>query len=99
MIYIWNKNIVTVSVSGGTQRLARAVGAAKAKELIFAARVFDGAEGEKMGMVNHAVPQNEAGDAAYQRSLELAREILPNVSIVIDREILPNVSIVIDSQR
>ncbi|KAK3103239.1 hypothetical protein FSP39_017747, partial [Pinctada imbricata] len=62
---------------GGTQRLARAIGPAKAKELIFAARVFDGSEAEKMGVVNHSVPQNEEGDAAFQKSLELAREILP----------------------
>lgn len=28
--------------------------------------------------MNHCVDQNEKGDAAYQRSLALAREILPN---------------------
>ena len=31
-------------------------------------------------MVNDAVEQNEAGDAAYQRALEIAKEIIPNVS-------------------
>ena len=28
--------------------------------------------------MNHSVPQNEKGDAAYVRALELAEEILPN---------------------
>ena len=30
------------------------------------------------GLVNHCVDQNKAGDAAYLRSLALAKEILPN---------------------
>ncbi|CAH1784716.1 unnamed protein product, partial [Owenia fusiformis] len=63
---------------GGTQRLPRLVGPAIAKELIFTARVIDGDEACKIGLVNHSVPQNEAGDAAYQRAVELAQEILPN---------------------
>ena len=32
----------------------------------------------QIGLVNHSVPQIEAGDAAYNRALELAAEILPN---------------------
>lgn len=31
-----------------------------------------------MGIVNYAVPQNDSSDAAYQRALKLAEEILPN---------------------
>jgi len=63
---------------GGTQRLPRVIGPAKARELIYTARVLGGAEAERIGLVNHCVDQNEKGDAAYQRSLALAREILPN---------------------
>ena len=33
-----------------------------------------------MGVVNHAVEQNAAGTAAYEKALELAEEIMPNVS-------------------
>ena len=32
----------------------------------------------QIGLVNHSVPQTEAGDAAYNKALELAAEILPN---------------------
>lgn len=64
--------------AGGTQRLPRLINVALAKELIFTARVFTGADAQKMGVVNHSVPQNENGDAAYQRALKLAEEILPN---------------------
>lgn len=64
--------------AGGTQRLPRIVGAAKAKELIFTAATINGKEGEEIGLVNYVVPQNETGDAAYQKSVELAQKIIPN---------------------
>lgn len=64
--------------AGGTQRLPRVVGTAKAKELIFTAAIVNGEEGEDIGLVNYVVPQNDAGDAAYLRSLELAKKIIPN---------------------
>lgn len=64
--------------AGGTQRLPRIVGPSLAKELIFTARIFNGEEAHKMEIVNHAVPQNEAGDAAFQKCLQIASEILPN---------------------
>ena len=67
------------TITGGTQRLARLVGPSVAKELIFTARVIDGGEGQKMGLVNHSVEQNSAGDAAYLRAIELAAEIAPQV--------------------
>lgn len=64
--------------AGGTQRLPRIVGTALAKELIFTARVLDGKSAQEIGLVNHCVPQNEGGDAAFARALKLAQEILPN---------------------
>lgn len=64
--------------AGGTQRLPRIVGTAKAKELIFSAKILDGQQAEEIGLVNRAVPQNKDGDAAYQEALSIAREILPN---------------------
>lgn len=64
--------------AGGTQRLPRIVGPAKAKELIYTARILDGDHAMKIGLVNEVVPQNNDGDAAYQTALSIAREILPN---------------------
>ncbi|XP_044527550.1 enoyl-CoA hydratase domain-containing protein 2, mitochondrial isoform X3 [Gracilinanus agilis] len=67
--------------AGGTQRLPRCVGVGLAKELIFTGRRISGEEAKVIGLVNHAVPQNQEGTAAYHRSLELAREIVPQVDI------------------
>uniref|UniRef100_A0A3Q3XLG7 Uncharacterized protein n=1 Tax=Mola mola TaxID=94237 RepID=A0A3Q3XLG7_MOLML len=69
--------------AGGTQRLSRVIGVSLAKELIFAARVVDGAEACRLGLVSHSVEQNSSGDAAYQRALELAREINPQGPIAV----------------
>lgn len=58
--------------------MPRILSPALAKELIFTARVFDGQQAVAMGICNHAVQQNEGGAAAYERAVQLAREILPN---------------------
>lgn len=50
-----------------------------AKELIFTGRRLSGVQAHQLGLVNHAVDQNEEGDAAYHRACALAREILPQV--------------------
>ncbi|XP_019524241.1 PREDICTED: methylglutaconyl-CoA hydratase, mitochondrial isoform X5 [Hipposideros armiger] len=62
---------------GGTQRLPRAIGMSLAKELIFSARVLDGQEAKAVGLVSHVLEQNQEGDAAYRKALDLAREFLP----------------------
>ncbi len=66
---------------GGTQRLPRLVGIGKAKELIFTAKVLSGTEAADVGLVEHSVKQNEEGNAAYIKSLEIAREIISKVII------------------
>ncbi|KAL2772534.1 enoyl-CoA hydratase domain-containing protein 2, mitochondrial isoform 3, partial [Daubentonia madagascariensis] len=67
--------------AGGTQRLPRCLGVALAKELIFTGRRLSGEQAHTLGLVNHAVTQNEEGDAAYHRARALAQEILPQVDI------------------
>ncbi|XP_039567251.1 enoyl-CoA hydratase domain-containing protein 2, mitochondrial isoform X3 [Passer montanus] len=69
--------------AGGTQRLPRCVGIGLAKELIFTGRQVDGEQAASMGLVNHSVPQNSEGDAAYQRALTLAKEILPQAPFAV----------------
>ncbi|KAF5923155.1 hypothetical protein HPG69_012244 [Diceros bicornis minor] len=70
-------------VAGGTQRLPRCLGVALAKELIFTGRRLSGAQAQVLGLVNHAVAQNEEGNAAYHRALALAQEILPQAPIAV----------------
>lgn len=68
----------TPAGAGGTQYLCRRIGNALAKELIFTARVVSGKDAKELGICNHVVPQNTNSDAAFQKALEIAREILPN---------------------
>lgn len=51
------------------------MGVGKAKELIFTAKVLTGAEAFDIGLVEHAVEQNDEGNAAFLKSLEIAKEI------------------------
>ncbi|OQV19881.1 Methylglutaconyl-CoA hydratase, mitochondrial [Hypsibius exemplaris] len=64
--------------AGGTQLLPRLIGASRAKDLIFAGTTFDGEQAKSLGVVNHTVEQNEKGDAAYRRSVEVAERMLSN---------------------
>lgn len=56
---------------GGATRLARLVGAARAKELMFTGTVLSAAEAHALGIVDHVVPEGAAAD----RALELAGTI------------------------
>ncbi len=57
--------------AGGTQRLTRAIGRARAMELILTGRRIGAAEAERMGLVTKVVPADETVD----RALELAGRI------------------------
>uniref|UniRef100_A0A7E4VI88 Methylglutaconyl-CoA hydratase, mitochondrial n=1 Tax=Panagrellus redivivus TaxID=6233 RepID=A0A7E4VI88_PANRE len=59
--------------AGGTQRLARIVGLAKAKELIYTARLIDGVEAEQIGLVNFSVTDKSSVPYAVQLAEQINR--------------------------
>ena len=64
---------------GGTQRLPRIVGPAKAKELIFTAKTISAEEALSIGLVNSVVPDEDVVAAA----LEMADMIAKNAQIAV----------------
>ena len=38
-------------------------------------RILGGVEAERIGLVNHCVPQSDTGDAAYKKALQIAQGI------------------------
>ena len=69
--------------AGGTQLLPRLIGTSRAKNLIFSGNVIDAEYGKGLGIVNHTVDQNDKGDAAYHRSVDLANRMLGNGPIAL----------------
>ena len=53
--------------AGGTQRLPRLVGPARAKDIVFTGRFVDAAEAHAIGLVDQVVPDAEVYDAARAR--------------------------------
>ncbi len=56
----------------GTVRLSRLVGVAKAKELIYTAKLISGDEAERIGLVNQVVEPDELMDTAMAMAQEIA---------------------------
>ncbi len=64
---------------GGTQRLPRAVGKAKAMDLILTGRMMDAAEAERSGLVSRIVPANDLLEEVLRVAEKIAGYSLPSV--------------------
>jgi len=65
--------------AGGTQRLPRAVGKAKAMDLILTGRMMDAAEAERAGLVARVVPAAELLDVALAAAQTICEMSGPSV--------------------
>jgi enoyl-CoA hydratase len=64
---------------GGTQRLPRLIGRAKAMDMILTGRLMDAAEAERSGLVSRVVPAAELLDRAMEVAEKIADLSLPAV--------------------
>jgi len=65
--------------AGGTQRLPRAVGKAKAMDMALTARMMDAAEAERAGLVSRVVPADKLMAEALAAAAQIAEFSLPSV--------------------
>ncbi|MBN6188287.1 enoyl-CoA hydratase [Aneurinibacillus sp. BA2021] len=66
--------------AGGTQRLPRLVGKAKAKEMIFTGESLSAEEAKQIGLVNHVVPRGQSLGKALEIAESICRFSLPALS-------------------
>ncbi len=77
-------NLGIIPGAGGTQRLSRLIGAAKAKELIFLGDIIDAVTAEKLGLVNKVVPAASLLEEARKLAAKLAAK--PAVALKMAKE-------------
>ncbi|HEX7639263.1 MAG TPA: enoyl-CoA hydratase [Burkholderiaceae bacterium] len=70
--------------AGGTQRLPRAVGKAKAMDMVLTGRMMDAAEAERSGLVSRVVPAERLMDEALAIGAQLCGLGLPSVMLAKD---------------
>ncbi len=65
-------NLGIIAGMGGTQRLTRAVGKAKAMEMNLTGRMMDAAEAERAGLVSRIIPATDLIDEALKTAAKIA---------------------------
>jgi enoyl-CoA hydratase len=75
-------NLGVMPGAGGTQRLPRAVGKAKAMELCLTARMMDAQEAERAGLVSRVVPLDKLMNEALAVADKIAGYSLPVVMMI-----------------
>lgn len=75
-------NLGVLPGMGGTQRLTRAVGKAKAMELCLTGRLMGAEEAERAGLVARVVPQAELLDEALKVAAVIASKSIPMTMMV-----------------
>mgnify|MGYP001500922433 CR=1 FL=1 len=73
--------IGTIPGAGGTQRLARFVGKAKAMEMVLTGRMMDAEEAERAGLVSRIVPLDRLLDEAIETADKIANLSRPIVML------------------
>jgi len=74
-------NLGIIPGAGGTQRLTRAVGKAKAMELVLTGRMMDAAEAERCSLVARVVPVGELMEEALKLAEKIGSLSAPSVAI------------------
>lgn len=69
--------LAVIPGAGGTQRMPRAVGKAKAMDLCFTGRFMDAAEAERSGLVSRIYPADQVVDEALAAAAGIAQQSLP----------------------
>jgi enoyl-CoA hydratase len=64
--------LATMPGAGGTQRLPRLAGIAKAKEMLYFGKTINGQEAYNFGLINMVTPLDQLTDAAREMAKELA---------------------------
>jgi enoyl-CoA hydratase len=81
-------NLGIIPGSGGTQRLPRLIGIAKAKELLFSGETVNGEEAYRIGLVNKVVPKESLLDEAKAWAKKLASK--PRVAMALLKNVIDN---------
>jgi enoyl-CoA hydratase/carnithine racemase len=76
-----------IAEHGIAWQLPRLVGEANALDLLFTARKFDGAEAERLGLVNKALPGDELMDYVNDIAGHLATQVSPRSVAIMKRQV------------